>query len=372
MKNRITTWIVKCLLVIGTLMVCLAILEIGLRVTGRHRSDGLVGFHAPRGVSYGLKANASTRVSWPTLSFTVHTCDLGFRAKQTGPRSLGGRPYYAVLGSSEVFGNGLDYERTLVGVFGEKMERDGIDVVNMAAPGHHLMEQSALFKEYAASAKQPPTVVLICLNPLFIGGYDDIHENVEVKMGHPVYRNRWKVTLAKLIVSKLSGSYCFFRDAIRNAQLKHFRRKDFSLSFYLECYSKQHPVRSPKRTEKFLDHLKELEDYIRSLKATPVCVYFPAVGGFLLNDLKAKGRLEGEPFDTSFFPDLMKRHCESEGIQFVNLEPSLQDLYDKGQKLNFDLDAHFNGPTSRMIGEFLYRSLNPSRKAESNNGSMVR
>ena len=52
MKNRITTWIVKCLLVIGTLMVCLAILEIGLRVTGRHRSDGLVGFHAPRGVSY--------------------------------------------------------------------------------------------------------------------------------------------------------------------------------------------------------------------------------------------------------------------------------------------------------------------------------
>jgi hypothetical protein len=43
----------------------------------------------------------------------------------------------------------------------------------------------------------------------------------------------------------------------------------------------------------------------------------------------------------------------------VDLEPMLQERYDRGEKLNFDLDAHFNGPTSKAVGEYLYQSLAP-------------
>ena len=357
--KRVDGPLVKCLLVCGTLVACLALLECGLRVMGRFQSDGFIGYHAARGVSYGMKPNVTKRVAWPTLSFTVYTDDLGFRAKQPGPRSLHGRPYCAVLGSSDVFGNGLDYERTLVGVFAENTERDGIDVVNMAAPGHHLLEQVSLFEEFTASASQMPSIVLICLNPLLIGGYEDIHENAEVRMGHLVDKSGSRIALAKVLMSNLSATYCFFRDAIRNTQLKHFGRKDYDLSFYVERYSTHHPIRTPERTQDFLKHLKKLEGHIRSLGATPVCVYFPAVGGFLLNDLKAKGQPTAEEFDTSFFPELIRQHCQSEGIRFIDVEPFLQSMYNKGEKLNFDLDAHFNGPTSAAIGEYLYESLKP-------------
>lgn len=343
--------------ILGTLAVCLLMLEVGLRVTKRFQSDGFIGYHVSRGVSYGLQANAAKRISWPTFSFTVYTDDQGFRFKHAGPRVLGGHPYWAVLGSSEVFGNGLDYDQTFVGVFGDKMARDGIDIVNMSVPGQHLLEQVALFKSYAVSAYPMPKVVVICFNPLFIGGYDNIHEDVTVKMGYLVEKKSWKIALTKVFLSDLSATYCFLRDSIRHTQLRYFSRKDFDISFYEKTYSKRHSIRTTRRTEDFLKNLKEFEGFIRGLGATPVCVYSPAVGGFHLNELIAKGQLDGEQFETAFFPNLIQQHCRSEGIQFINLESPLQVLYDKGEKLNFDLDAHFNGPTSRFLGEYLYDAI---------------
>jgi hypothetical protein len=364
-KPGFFTAISKCLVVAGTFVLCLAILEIGLRATGRYRIGSIGGFWEEGGVSYRLKENFSKRIEWPAMSFTVHTDDLGFRYKRPGSRPLGVKPYWAVLGSSEVFGNGLDYEQTFVGVLGEKLERDGIDVVNMGVGGHHLLEQMSVFEAFTSSATSQPHKVVVVLNPLFIGGYDDIHENTTVKMGELFPQDNWRLPLAKTILSDLSADYRFFRDKFRNAQTKYFAQGDYSLSFYVERYSKKHPIRTAEKTEDFLRHLRDLEQRIRGIGATPVCVYSPAVGGFLLNELKAAGKLDGNLFDTEFFVDLAQRHSAAEGIQFVNLEPMLQKKYDKGDKLNFEADAHFNGPTSRVIGEYLYDVLKPKGEANS-------
>jgi hypothetical protein len=350
----------QCLVVSGTLVLCVAMLEVGLRATGRYRIGTLGGFLEQGGLSYRLKRNATKRIEWPTTTFTVHTDELGFRYKRPGPHPLGARPYYAVLGSSEVFGNGLDYEQTFVGVLGEKLERDGIDVVNMAVGGHHLLEQISVFEEYASSAASRPLKVIVILNPLFIGGYDDIHRDTVVRLGELFPKDGWRLPLAKMILADSSASYRFFRDTIRNAQLKYFSAGDYALSFYVERYAKAHPIRTAAKTEDFLGYMRRLERRIRGLGATPVCVFAPTVGGFLLNELRDAGKLDGNLFDTEFFVELSRRHCEAEGIQFVNLEPLLRQKYDRGEKLNFDSDAHFNGPTSRAIGEVLYGALSSS------------
>jgi hypothetical protein len=361
-KRVIPVGIARGLVVVGTLVLCLALLEVGLRATGRYRIGALGSFLEQGGVSYRLQRNATKRIEWPTASFTVHTDDMGFRYKRPGPHPLGERPYYAVLGSSEVFGNGLDYEHTFIGVLGEKLERDGIDVVNMAVAGHHLLEQISVFDAYAASATAPPNKVIVILNPLFIGGYDDIHANTVVRMGALFPETGWEWPMAKMILADLSASYRFFRDTIRNAQRKHFPRGDFAISFYVDRYSTTHRIRTPAKTADFLAHMRRLEQRIRGLGATPVCVYAPTVGGFLLNALKAQGKLDGSTFDTEFFVALSSTHCAAEGIEFINLEPLLQHKYDLGEKLNFDADAHFNGPTSRAIGEYLYGALRPNRE----------
>lgn len=364
-KPGFITAIAKCLVVVGTLVLCLAILEVGLRATGRYRIGSLGGLWEQGGVSYRLKRNVTKRLEWPSMSFTVHTDDLGFRYKRTGPRSLEGKRYWAVLGSSDVFGNGLDYEQTFIGVLGEKLEHDAIELVNMGVGGQHLLEQKSIFEAFAASATSRPEKVIVVFNALLVGGYDDIHQNATIKMGELYPKDGWLLPLVKTMLSDVSADYRFFRDKIRNAQMKYFSHEDFSLSFYVERYSTKHPIRTAERTADFLKQLRDLEQHIRGLGATPVCVYSPTVGGFLLNKLKAEGKLDGSLFDTEFFVELAQRHCAAEGIQFVNLEPMLQKKYNKGDKLNFDADAHFNGPTSRVIGEYLYEALKPKGEANS-------
>ena len=166
--------------------------------------------------------------------------------------------------------------------------------------------------------------------------------------------------MAKMIIANSSATYCFFKDGIRRIQQKYVGREDFSMSFYIERFSSKHPIREPGRSQDFLKNLKDLTDFIRAANATPICIYCPPAGQIDLNDMVAKGKLEAGLIDTQFFVDIVRQHCDVEGIQFINLESPVQEKYNKGEKLNFDADGHYNGPTSRMVGEYLYKVLVPA------------
>src|SRR5688572_4585062 len=163
-QGKGSSFLRRMLVVSCTLLLCLFMLEFGLRIIGRYRMGQVDGYLEAGGLSYVLKKNASKTVIWPGFSWNVYTCDRGFRASRPGPRNLS-QPYYAVLGSSDAFGNGLDYEKTFVGVLDEKMDTHGIDIVNMAIGGQHLQEQAALFKQFARSTTNHPAGVLIFFNP---------------------------------------------------------------------------------------------------------------------------------------------------------------------------------------------------------------
>jgi hypothetical protein len=204
-------------------------------------------------------------------------------------------------------------------------------------------------------------MVIIVLQPLFIGGYDDIHEGTSVRWGALFPAQNWRLPLARWLLANSSASYCFFRDAIRNIPGRYSSGEDSFLSFYVERYSPRHRIRSPEKTRDFLDHLESLDAYIRSLGAVPVHVYCPPAGGFLLNDLVARGELASDLVDARFFSDLVRAHCESKGVRLINVEPLLQQRYERGLPLNFDGDGHFNETTSRLVGEYLYEQLKPDR-----------
>ena len=358
-SRRLGTLLPRLGVIAMTLVICLAMLEVGLRVTGRYPLNSIDGYHAEEDLSYGLAKNVTTRIFWPTHSWLVRTDALGLRANANGPRDLAAKPYYAVLGSSDAFGNGLDYDKTFIGVFSEKMAAHGIEVANLAVGGHHLLEQVGRFKGFRKRVAAAPRAVIIVFNPLLMAGFDDVNPNVVVRRGELFNKDNWRLPLAKMILSKASAAYCFFRDGIRNTQLRFFSRQDFPLDFYIQAYSTRLKIRTPAVTAEFERHLTDLEAYIRGQGATPICVYSPATGGFLLDRLRKEGSLDRADFDTQFFRELARRHCASAGIQFVDIEPLLQERYDAGQKLNFDLDAHFNEPTSQAVGEYLYRALNP-------------
>jgi hypothetical protein len=345
--------------VVITIVVCLLMLEFGLRWIGRYQVGNTAGYFAQEGPYFGLKKNAAKRVDWPNITWSVYTDEYGFRAQETGPRDLDSKPYYAFLGASDVFANGLDYEMSFVGVFASKVAADQMEVANLGVGGHHLLEQTARLKRSQTMLKHPPKYVVIALQPLLIGGYDDVHASVVVKHGALFEQDNWRLPLLKIVLAGHSAAYSFFRDGIRNTQARYFDRPDFSLDFYIQRYSTKHPIRRPERLADYFRHLEELENYVRCIGATPIEIYVPATGGFLLNKLKAEGKVDGSLFDTKFFRDISQRHAAEVGIKYVDLEPMLQERYDRGEKLNFDLDAHFNAPTAKAVGEYLYQSLAP-------------
>ena len=212
------------------------------------------------------------------MSFTVYTSDLGFRVKAPGRQVIGQKPYYVALGASDVFGNGLDYEETFVGTLGNKLERHGVDVLNMGVAGHHLQEQVALFKQFVSSSRTPPRAVILFFNPLLIGGYDDNHENVVVKRGDLFPQDKWRVALLRKTLSNSSAAYCFFRDSIRSLQRRFSQREEFALSFYIEKFSTKHPIRTPERSKDFLQNLDAFEQYVRGLKAELIYVFMSSCG----------------------------------------------------------------------------------------------
>jgi len=356
--GRLRSLLTKCAVLAIVVLFNLVALEVGLRAIGRYRIDNSEGYFERGGISYLLKKNVNKDVRWPTMSFTVCTSDLGFRVKAPGRQVVGDKPYYVALGASDVFGNGLNYEETFVGILDEKLERNGMDVVNMGVAGHHLQEQVALFKQFVSS-RPPPRAVILFFNPLLIGGFDDNHENVVVKRGDLFPQDKWRVALLRKTLSNSSAAYCFFRDSIRSLQRRFSKREEFALSFYIEKFSTKHPIRTPERSKDFLQNLDEFEQYVRGLKAELIYVYCPPAGGFLINDLKAKGKVDPASVDTQFFVDLVQGHAQSRGLRFINLEPPVQERYDKGEKLNFDSDGHYNGPTSQLVGDYLYKMLAP-------------
>jgi lysophospholipase L1-like esterase len=345
--------------VVVTLIVCLLMLEFGLRWIDRYQVGNTEGYFAQEGPYYGLKKNAAKQVNWPNVEWNVYTDEYGFRAPKTGPRDLDSKPYYAFLGASDVFANGLDYETSWVGVFASKLAADQMEVANLGVGGHHLLEQTARLKLSQTMLKRPPNYVVIALNPLLIGGYDDVHASVVVKHGEMFEQDNWRLPLLKMVLAGHSAAYSFFRDGVRNTQARYFEGPDFSLDFYIQRYSTQLAVRRPEKMADYFRHLEELENYVRCIGATPIEVYVPATGGFLLNKLKAEGKVDGSLFDTKFFRDISERHAAEAGITYVDLEPMLQERYDRGEKLNFDLDAHFNAPTAKVVGEYLYQALAP-------------
>src|SRR5688572_16134899 len=99
-RRQLRTLLPRLGVIALTLVICLAVLEAGLRIIGRYPLNSIDGYHAEEGLSYGLAKNVTTRIFWPTHSWLVRTDALGLRANANGPRDLAGKPYYAVLGSS--------------------------------------------------------------------------------------------------------------------------------------------------------------------------------------------------------------------------------------------------------------------------------
>lgn len=348
----------RVLIVLGTIIFCLFILEIGLRLVNRAPSGNTVDINEQWGDSYKLQKNVIKKFQYPAFTFTVYTNSYGFRDKNIGPRPIKNNQFYVFLGASDVFGNGVEYEESFIGLVDEHASKKGIDVLNMAIGGHYFVDQVELFKEFMNTTGYKPSKLFFCLNGLHIPKYDERRKNVFVKNGITLNKDQWQLRYFRLMVGNLSASYVFFRDSFRKLQAKWL---DFELKQdtpeFLNIYSKNNRIRQPEILDQFKKYLNTFEQYCYQNDIEIIYIYLPIADSFNMVDLLKLLKENPDNYDTSFYERLMTDYCNTKNIELINLRPLLKKYHEEGKKLRFQLDPHYNHFTNREVGEYLIKAI---------------
>jgi hypothetical protein len=345
------------LFVVPTVLVCVGILEVGLRLFGRLPSNVTEGIYEQHRTGYRLGKNLTKVSRTPSFTNTVYTNELGFRDRAPGPRNLEAAPYIAWIGDSITFGNGVDYEDSFVGVFGALAERRGMEVVNLAVGGYHFSESEELFEDFLRIAPKPPVQAVVVITPVGMANFEERYTDVLVKDGYIFRQKGWLLPYIVVTLGNRSSAYCFFRDALRKTQARFFPSEIPGSVQAVEPFSKKGPWADPDLRERFEARLARFEARVRAAGASPAYVYMPTAVDLRAPELLALSGRSAENYDFDFFRDLLHRHAVRAGITFVDMTPLLQVEHATGKQLTFLQDPHYNAEENRILGRALYRAL---------------
>ena len=354
-KNLLRTGL---FVVLPTLLLCVVMLEVGLRATGRRPSNVTEGIFDWSGTTYRLHRDWTKLSKTPSFSYTVHSNSYGLRDRAPGPRLLGPAPYYLFAGDSITFGNGVDYDDSFVGVFAQSARKRGIDAVNLAVGGHRFSDQEALLLDLMSEVRQKPAKVVVVFTKQFLTGFEaDVSTTHMVKDGYLFLKDHWVVPYLLGKLGDASAAYSFFRDAIRKLQGRITQSGNRVALEALRDFSSESPWASRPLVDRFEGRLTKLDQEIRQAGATPVYVYMPVSLDLRLDEFLAMTGRSAADHDFLRFYKLLRRHADSAGIQLVDLLPPLQKLHAAGVAVSFMQDPHYTAEANRVIGQALADAL---------------
>lgn len=344
------------LVVVPTLVACLVLLEVGLRLQGRLPSNVTDGLFQAHGEGYRLRPNQRKVSRTPSYTCTIYTNALGFRDRATGPRRLD-RPYVAWLGDSATFANGVEYEESFVGRFGQAAEARGLEVLNLAVGGHHLLEQEEQLRDFLAAAPHPPQRVVVVFTPQFMALFERRHHDLVFKSGYGFPKDAWLVPYLVIMAGNTSSAYCFFRDGLRHLQDRLWPRGPEAAAGMLEMYGRSYPAASPEATARLEVLITRLDDRIRAAGSSPVHVYLPTTADLRLGELVAVTGRRAEDYDFEHYRGVLRHQAERGGVRLVDLSDVLRAEHAKGKPLGFSQDMHYNAPANAVIARALVEVL---------------
>lgn len=348
----------KLFLCIFVFLLCILILEISLRMLGRAPSNMAEGVYVQNGDSYRLKKNITKLTRWPSLSYITYTNEFGFRDRKTGNRHIKDRKYVVFLGACETYGSGLNYEETYVGLLDDLMRKEGIEVLNLAVPGHFLKDQENTLLEFLRAVKDKPSTAIICVSQYTLHKYDKAISNTFVRDGYLFDKRKIKIiSYIKVFLSNNLASYCFFRDNTRQLISNLFGVNTQAASDFFELFLKQGKMANPQERASFFAYFEQLEEGLKKKNIAPVYVYIPLIDTFNLESLMIRYKKNPLNYDRSLYANLLKEHCQKNNIKYINLEPVLERIIGQGKSIRISFHPYFNECAHKAIAETIYETL---------------
>ncbi len=327
--------------------------EGAFRLAGVRPAGSIQGIYEPFGDGgFRARPNAHSFQNWFSGAFDVYTDGRGFRVG--GPAGGAGEPGrevdILVAGDSQAFGQGLDYEQTVVGVLAEHGARAGLTVANAAVGGHLVRNQTELIRWQILERGLRPRVLLVCLTPRAIG-IPDGYAHVEVHHGGLFGRRPTRRDLARLWVANHSAVYLVLRDAARRLSGGSSAPSASLLEHYRAGAVQEE--RAATLAAEFRSLLADLGGHAPRL----VFAYLPLSPEAPIAELAAAAGEAGRGVSVDAPAGALAAVAAAMGAPVIDVTAALEATREAGEPVTLEGDGHYGPAASRRCGELIWNAL---------------
>lgn len=320
--------------------------EIAFRLAGTPVAATMTGFYEPFGDSgYKLRSNASVLQDWVSGRFWVHTDARGFRVGENAPAAPEGDPDVLVLGDSQTFGQGVEFEQSVIGVFAAAARENGVSVANAAVGGHSFLDQIALAKSILGERRMRPRAVLFCLTARALAYPDSVSRFVVVDGDLWDQQPTW-TSRARTALSRNSALYVTLRNALKRGNAAGAASDIFAL--YATGPEREARIAPLERA------LAELKAACDGAGASIVLAYLPLAIESKIDEMARDAHAAAA---TSAPLETARRLGADAGMPVIDCTPALDAVRSRGGQVSLVGDSHYGPAASREVGGLLWSAL---------------
>ena len=347
-----STFLARACVVVVIWVASIPIAEATFRLLGDEPSTALRGLYTPfENGNFKNAAAVDTDAFLASGRLSVHTDDLGLRCDRDRRFAInrGEAVDILLLGDSQGFGNGLNFEDTIAGVCAKRASNRGIRVANASVGGHSLASQLALAKWLVGRQGVKVKTFVVLLTPAMINGGDSLNRAVVGSDGRLYGDTVGASAMLALWAKTHLVTYSRVRDAVRNSGIGADPAKDSPLVF---GFYERH-AQLPSVVASIFKAARKVQEFADTHGATVEIVYVPLTVEADFESLKRLAAATGRELDAGVPLGIAMTVGQRLGVPVHTLNPALERIHRAGQPLVVTGDFHYSAALSQECGERL-------------------
>ena len=258
-----------------------------------------------------------------------------------------------VVGDSQGFGNGVDFDATIAGSAAKGAHASGFKIANASVGGHVARNQFELIQWLEQEQGLKVANYILLLTPSMIVSCDGYTRAAVGEDGRLYDQPKSPKERSLIYLKSNSVAYARLRNAIRNSGIGN--QPSSSAQFIYHVYGDGLDEREVQK--KLKAYLKGFDEFARSNGARVWLVYVPLTVEVEFDSVLQAANAQGIVLDR----DLPFRTCATVaaelGLPLLNLRPVLERVRAEAGELHLKGDYHYNAQASKACGLDLWQWL---------------
>jgi hypothetical protein len=336
-----------------TWVASIGVAEVVFRALGVHPTAEMEGLYEPFGASsYKQRPSVETTAESLQGQYMVRTDPLGLRCGGEETHSRPGSTIDALLlGDSQGFGFGLNFEETIAGCLIERASREGVVFRNASVIGHDLTNQFGIARWLTEHERVRVKSFVVLITPFLIYMAGSKFPEIQIDVhGHFYYRDGSLSTSVRRAYMWLRSHTVVVTKVWNTIRFLSPREAKVGLGMY-EIDS------DGSRQAKLLATLQEFHDWTVKNGSSLCVVYAPFVQEMEFGELQKAAQAKGIAVDRNAPYSVACAVAARLGIPIHDLRPTLANLHEIGWTLHIYGDKHFNASVGKPCAESIWSAL---------------